>query len=128
MSWPWKIFKASKLGINCFTYISDPWCQTQTFLNIKQTTSLNPQRKNQFWKICTESWDISQNVSNFVGLVWKAGFGHFLVISWDSVRIFQNRFLHWNRELKSVVLSTINPINGTNIFFDKKGLAGFFLK
>ena len=29
------------------------------------------------WKICTESRDIDQNVSNFAGLVWKADFGHF---------------------------------------------------
>ena len=35
------------------------------------------QRKKQFWKICTESRDIGQNVSNFAGLVWKADFGHF---------------------------------------------------
>ena len=35
------------------------------------------QCKNRFWKICTESRDIGQNVSNFAGLVWKADFGHF---------------------------------------------------
>ena len=35
------------------------------------------QRKKRFWKICTESRDIGQNVSNFAGLVWKADFGHF---------------------------------------------------
>ena len=35
------------------------------------------QCKNQFGKICTESRDISQNVSNFGGLVWKADFWHF---------------------------------------------------
>ena len=29
------------------------------------------------FKICTESRDIGQNVSNFAGLVWKANFGHF---------------------------------------------------
>ena len=35
------------------------------------------QRKNRFWKIYNESWDIAQNVSNFAGLVWKADFQHF---------------------------------------------------
>ena len=32
------------------------------------------QRKNWFRKICNESWDIGQNLSNFAGLVWKADF------------------------------------------------------
>ena len=35
------------------------------------------QRKNLVSKLCTESRDIGQNVSNFAGLVWKANFGHF---------------------------------------------------
>ena len=35
------------------------------------------QCKNRFWKICTGSRDIGQNVSNFTGLVWKADFGQF---------------------------------------------------
>ena len=35
------------------------------------------QRKKLFGKICIESRDIGQNVSNFAGLVWKANFGHF---------------------------------------------------
>jgi len=35
------------------------------------------QRKNRFWKLCIESRDIGQNVSNFAGLVWKADFVHF---------------------------------------------------
>ena len=47
-----------------------------------KSTSLDSrfQRKNRFWKICTESRDIGQNVSNFAGLVWKADFRTFLVI------------------------------------------------
>ena len=40
-------------------------------------------------------------------------FGTFWSISLDPVHIFQNRFLRWNRELKPVVLSTMNPINRT---------------
>ena len=34
----------------------------------------------------------------------------FLIISWDSVHIFQNRFLCWNRESEPVNLNTMNPI------------------
>ena len=33
-------------------------------------------------------------------------------ISWDPVRIIQNLFLTWDRELKPVVLSTMKPIDG----------------
>ena len=40
----------------------------------------------------------------------------FWSISQDSMQIFQTRFLHWNCELKPVILSTMNPLNGTNFF------------
>ena len=56
-----------------------------------------------------------------------ANFGTFWQIFQDPVHIFQNRFLRWNRELKPVVLSTMNPINGTNFFLSYKG-GGSFLK
>ena len=49
-------------------------------------------------------------------------FETFLSISRDSVRIFQNRFLHWNRELKPVVLSTMKPINETKKNLPHKGV------
>ena len=48
-------------------------------------------------------------------------FGMFCLISQDPVHIFQNRFLCWNRELKPVDLSTINPKNKTNFFLSYKG-------
>ena len=41
----------------------------------------------------------------------------FLVISWDSVHIFQNRFLHWNRESEYH-----EPHNPNNFFFTYKGV------
>ena len=46
---------------------------------VSKSTGLDSrlQRKKLFWKICIESRDIGQNVSNFAGLVWKADFGHF---------------------------------------------------
>ena len=45
----------------------------------------------------------------------------FNLISQDSVHIFQNRFLHWNRGFEPVVLSTMNPRNLTKIFLSYKG-------
>ena len=45
----------------------------------------------------------------------------FLIISWDSVHIFQNRFLRWNRESKPVDLNTMNPIIWTIFFSPFKG-------
>ena len=50
-----------------------------------------------------------------------ANFGTIWPIFQDPVHIFQNRFLRWNRELKPVVLSTMNPINGTKFFLSYKG-------
>ena len=50
----------------------------------------------------------------------------FLVISWDSVHIFQNRFLRWNRESEPVDLNTMNPIFGTTFFFTYKGVCAIF--
>ena len=50
-----------------------------------------------------------------------ANFGTFWPIFQDPVHIFQNQFLRWNRELKPVILSTMNPINGTNFFLSYKG-------
>ena len=50
-----------------------------------------------------------------------ANFGTFWSIFRDPVHIFQNRFLRWNRELKPVILSTMNPINGTKFFLSYKG-------
>ena len=55
--------------------------------------------------------------------VWSGDliFGTFCLISQDPVHIFQNRFLRWNRELKPVDLSTINPKNKTIFFLSYKG-------
>ena len=50
-----------------------------------------------------------------------AYFEMFWPISQDPLHIFQNRFLRWTRELKPVILSTINLINGTNFFSSYKG-------
>ena len=60
----------------------------------------------------------SQNMQVMFG---DLNFGTFWLISRDPGQIFQNRFLCWNRELKPVVLSTINLINGTIFFWVIKG-------
>ena len=46
---------------------------------------------------------------------------HIMAISLDSVHIFQNRFLRWNRESKPVDLNTMNPIIWANFFSPLKG-------
>ena len=45
---------------------------------VLKTTGLSSrfQRKNQFWKICTGSRDIDQNVPKYEGLVWLPEFRH----------------------------------------------------
>merc|ERR1712105_506100 len=51
----------------------------------------------------------------------------FLVISWDSLHIFQNRFLRWNRESEPLDLNTINPIIRTIFFSTYKGVRAILL-
>ena len=60
-------------------------------------------------------------------LVWfgKPIFDTFMLISWDSVHVFQNRFLHWNSESEPVNLNTMSPIIGTIFFSLIKGLEQF---
>ena len=78
------------------------------FMVFKSTDSdLRFQRKHWFWKICTESRDISQNVSNFAGLVWKVNFDTFLVIFFILISL-KTQFLRWSRKFKLVDLNTIN--------------------
>ena len=62
-----------------------------------------------------------------VQFCWFGLEGNFLVISWDSVHIFQNQFLRWNRESEPVDLNTMNPIIRTNFFSRIKG-SDIFLK
>ena len=59
-------------------------------------------------------------------LTKPAYFETFWPISQDSVHIFQNRFLRWNRGLKPVILSTMKPIIGGIIFLTYKGVQKFF--
>ena len=88
---------------------------------VLKTTGLSSrfQRKNWFLKISTGSKDITKNIPKYEGLVWRPELDTFLLISRDPLQIFKKQFLHWNRERKPVVLSTINPIIGI-IFFGLK--------
>ena len=54
-----------------------------------------------------------------------AYFETFWPISQDSVHNFQKRFLHWNRGLKPIVLSTMKPIIRGIIFWTYKGAQEF---
>ena len=75
------------------------------FMVLKMTgLSSRFQRKKRFWKIWIESRDVDQNVTKFRS-------PNQIFNIWDSVHIFQNKFLRWNRELKLVVLSTMKPRN-----------------
>ena len=57
--------------------------------------------------------------------IWRFGLVSQILIHFDYylwIRyIFFKTYLCWNHELKLVVLSTINPINGTTIFLPIKG-------
>ena len=92
----------------------------------KSTGSISRfQCKNRFWKICTESRDIGQNVSNFTGLVWKADFGQFFgiilgLVAYFSKPIFAlkpwdwaSRFEYINPIIRMIFFS---PIKGSDIF------------
>ena len=77
-------------------------------------------------KIIFEKYATSPEISSKMCPILLVWFGRpildtFLVISWDSVHIFQNRFLCWNRESKSVDLNTMNPIIETIFFSPLKG-------
>ena len=51
-----------------------------------------------------------------------AKFGTYWPISRDSLHIFQNRFLRWNRESEPVDLNTMNLIIRTFFFLTHKGV------
>ena len=82
-------------------------------------TGLDPrfQRKNRFWKICTESRDIGKNVSNFDGLVWNANFGQFFrnnlgLGAYFSKLIFALKSWDWASRLEYH-----EPYNRNDFFF-----------
>ena len=72
------------------------------------------------WKLITgsekmEPFDVLNMVIFSFGAAFQAKYQKihtFLTISQDSVHIFKNQFLRWNRGFKPVVLSTITPIIG----------------
>ena len=60
-----------------------------------------------------EPFDVLNMVIFSFGAAFQAKYQKihtFLTISQDSVHIFKNQFLRWNRGFKPVVLSTITPM------------------
>ena len=80
------------------------------------------QRKNLVLKICTESQDIGQSVSNFAGLVWKADFGQFF--GNILLHIFQKKILHLNSEFEPLNLNNESH-NPNNCFHLQRGQSHF---
>ena len=86
----------------------------------KTNLSLWFQFKNRVWKICNESTDIQQNVPKFRLPNKTFILLNVLVNISGPGAYFSKPILRWNRQLKLVVLSTMNPINGTIFFLSYK--------
>ena len=75
----------------------------------------------KYFQARSPNFDVFSNKSSLSG-AWSLkkkthlNFDLFRLISRDSVHIFQNWFLHWNRWFKPFVLSTMNPIIGRFFF------------
>ena len=80
------------------------------------------QRKNRFWKICTESRDIGQNMSNFDGLVWKADFGHFFGNILGLGAYFSKPIFALEPWVRAARFEYHEPHNPNNFFFTYKGI------
>ena len=63
-----------------------------------------------FWKICTESQDIGQNVSSFAGLIWKAYFLHFFDNILELGEYFSKPIFALKQWVQTVDLNTMNNI------------------
>ena len=77
--------------------------------------------KNGFKKCATGPEIFAKTSQNMPVWFGDLNFGTFWWISRDSLHIFQNRFLRWNRNLMPVILSTMNPLNRTKLFSRYKG-------
>ena len=80
-----------------------------------QNDQLELMVSTQKWvkKICTGSWDISQNVQKYAGLVWEPDFWHILLKISRPSACFQNQLLR-NRKilnLKCTKRLYIRPAN-----------------
>ena len=91
------------------------------FIVLKTTVSIPRfQCKNQFEKLTALGQDIWEKPKWGCGLVSRAMFEIFLQISRHRVVRFSNRSFHWNRGIKTVVLSTIIDTNGAFKYQKKK--------
>ena len=121
------------LGARNFKKMSDPFISEKKIVRIigfmvfKMTGSDSRfQRKNRFWKICTESRDIGQNVSNFAGLVWKAVFGHVFADISGLGAYFSKPIFALKPWVRAGRFEYHEPYNLNNFFFTYKGVRHFF--
>ena len=83
------------------------------------------QRKNRFWKICTESRDIGQNMWNFAGLIWKADFGNVLADISGLGAYFSKPIFAFKPWFKAGRFEYHEPYNPNKFFFTYKGVRHF---
>ena len=83
------------------------------------------QRKNRFWKICTESRDIGQNMWNFAGLIWKADFGNVLADISVLGAYFSKPIFAFKPWFKAGRFEYHEPYNQKKNFFTYKGVRDF---
>ena len=115
--------------INGWQKVSDPFINEKKLFGLYGSWYSNwPARTHGFnAKIDSENYAPSPEISAKMCQILLVWFGTptldtFLLISWDSVHIFQNRFLRWNREFEPLDLNTMNPIIQTIFFFTYKGV------
>ena len=119
-----QIFKVTNPPAKPPQNFSDPFISEKKIVRIigfmvfKMTGSDSRfQRKNRFWKICTESRDIGQNVSNFAGLVWKAVFGHVFANISGLGAYFSNPIFELKPWVRAGHFEYHEPYNLNNFFF-----------
>ena len=97
------------------------------FMVFKSTGSISPfQRKNRFWKICTESWDITKKVSeiglpNQTSKIWRilADISGLDAYFWKPIFVLKP----WVRAGR---FEYHQPYNPNNFFFTYKGVRSQF--
>ena len=113
--------------------MSDPFIREKKIVRIigfmvfKSTGSDSRlQRKNRFWKVCNEYWDIGQNVSNFAGLVWNADFRQFFGNFLGLGAYFSKPIFALKPWVQAGRFEYHEPYNPNKFFFTYKGVRHFF--
>ena len=87
---------------------------------VLKTTGLSSQfeGKTQFWKICTECWDIGQNVRIYGGLVWRPEFWHNFANITGTAANFSKPIFALKPWAQAGHFEYHKPYNQNEIFFD----------